>query len=166
MWRTYHGESMVKSNFYTRLHTKENQISLDSLGLLDQLLWVYWPKSASVQLNQTIKAIDLACKLYERRWDSWAFCSGRWDSWDESYLYLQILFTNLKKGIFFTHRSHEKNPTSWSGHCTRVKSRSGGRVSGATRPDFSNSQVSGVHPTPNPILVGYRVRVGWTPITL
>jgi hypothetical protein len=28
---------------------------------------VYWPKSASVRLNQTIKAIDLACELYERR---------------------------------------------------------------------------------------------------
>jgi hypothetical protein len=67
---------------------------------------VYWPTSASILLNQTIKAIDLACELYERRWDSWAFCSGRWDSGDESYLYSQILFTNLKKGNFFTHRSH------------------------------------------------------------
>jgi hypothetical protein len=37
MGQTYHGESMVKSNFYTRLDTKENQISLDSsLGLIDQ----------------------------------------------------------------------------------------------------------------------------------
>jgi hypothetical protein len=30
----------------------------------------------------------------------------RWDRGDEFYLYLQILFTNLKKGNFFTHRSH------------------------------------------------------------
>jgi hypothetical protein len=69
MGRTYHGESMlVKSNFYSRLNTKHNRISLDLLGRLDQLLcWclVYWPKSASVRLNQTIKAIDLACELYE-----------------------------------------------------------------------------------------------------
>jgi hypothetical protein len=26
---------------------------------------------------------------------------GRWDRVDESYLYLQILFTNYKKGTFF-----------------------------------------------------------------
>jgi hypothetical protein len=80
------------------------------------VLVYYWPKSASVRLNQTIKAIDLACELYERRWDSWAFRSGRWDSGDESYLYLQILFTNFKKVIFLStglmgRRSSPKNGT-------------------------------------------------------
>jgi hypothetical protein len=61
---------------------------------------VYWPKSASDRLNQTIKVIDLACELYVRRFVSPDALSGRWDSGDESYLYLRILFTNLKKGRF------------------------------------------------------------------
>jgi hypothetical protein len=58
-------------------------------------------------LIQTIKAIDLACELYERRFVSREIFDGRWDRGDESYLYLQILFsTNLKKVLFFTSRSH------------------------------------------------------------
>jgi hypothetical protein len=61
---------------------------------------VYWPKSASDRLNQTIKAIDLACELYVRRFVSPDALSGRWDSGDESYLFLRILFTNLKKVDF------------------------------------------------------------------
>jgi hypothetical protein len=82
---------MVKPNFYTRLNTKDNRISLDSLGLLDQLLcWC----------NQTIKAIDLAYELYVRRFVSPDALSGRWDSGGGSYLYLLILFTNFKKVYF------------------------------------------------------------------
>jgi hypothetical protein len=38
MGQTYDGETMVKPNFYSRLNTKQNRISLDLLGLLDQLL--------------------------------------------------------------------------------------------------------------------------------
>jgi hypothetical protein len=57
----YHGESMVKSNFYPRLYTKQIRILLDSLGHRTIIVLVYWPKSASVQFNQTIKAIYLAC---------------------------------------------------------------------------------------------------------
>jgi hypothetical protein len=53
---------MVKSNFYTRLYTKENRISFDSLGLLEQLFcWcVVLAKIGQRSVEQTIKAIDLS----------------------------------------------------------------------------------------------------------
>jgi hypothetical protein len=81
---------------------------------------VYWPKSASDRLNQTIKAIDLACELYVRRFVSPDALSGRWDSGDESYLYLRMLFTNLKilrtglMGRFL--RTFETSVTSETSH--------------------------------------------------
>jgi hypothetical protein len=55
--------------------------------------------------------------LYERRFSSRAFRSDRWDSGDESYLYLQILFTNLKKVRFFCtgfmHGTPAHIPVAW-----------------------------------------------------
>jgi hypothetical protein len=98
------------------LYKTEYEIKSDIIGFIMSfrliVVLVYWPKLASDRSNQTIKAIDLACELFVRRFVSPDVLSGRWDSGDESYLYLRILFTNLKKGRFFTHRSRsvERGP--------------------------------------------------------
>jgi hypothetical protein len=57
MGRTYHGENMVKSNFYTRLdtNTNHNRISLDLLGHRTVVALECWPKSASVPLYRPLK---------------------------------------------------------------------------------------------------------------